>query len=49
MDTFKVYYEANILYYEANIANIDNLKGEIVDLLRHEGRTKPNLEPGGAI
>ena len=32
----KVYYEANILYYEANIANIDNLKGEIVDLLRHE-------------
>ena len=49
MDTFKVYYEANILYYEANIANIDNLKGEIVDLLRHEGRTKPNLEPGGPI
>lgn len=49
MDTFKVYYEANILYYEANIANIDNLKGEIVDLLRYEGRTKPNLEPGGPI
>ena len=49
MDTFKVYYEANILYYEANIANIDNLKGEIVDLLRHEGRTKPNLETGGPI
>jgi len=37
------------VYYEANIANIDDLKGEIVDLLRHEGRTKPNLEPRGPI
>ena len=37
------------VFYEANIANIDNLKGEIVDLLRHEGRTKPNLETGGPI
>jgi len=37
------------LYYEANIANAESLKQEIVSLLQQNSRTKPNLEPGGAI
>ena len=37
------------LYYEANIANAEALKNEIIDLLRQNSRRKPNLEPGGAI
>ena len=37
------------LYYEANIANVEALKNEIIDLLRQNSRRKPNLEPGGPI
>ena len=37
------------VYYEANIANADHLKHEIISLLKTHSRTKPNLEPGGAI
>ena len=37
------------LYYEANIANAEALKNEIIDLLRQNSRRKPNLEPGGPI
>ena len=37
------------VYYEANIANAEYLKQEIVNLLQQNSRTKPNLEPGGAI
>ena len=37
------------LYYEANIANAEYLKQEIVNLLQQNSRTKPNLQPGGPI
>jgi hypothetical protein len=37
------------LYYEANIANAEHLKNEIISLLKTNSRRKPNLEPGGAI
>ena len=37
------------VYYEANIANAEALKNEIIDLLRQNSRRKPNLEPGGPI
>ena len=37
------------LYYEANIANVEALKNEIIDLLQRNSRRKPNLEPGGPI
>jgi len=37
------------LYYEANIANTEALKNEIIDLLQRNSRRKPNLEPGGPI
>ena len=37
------------LYYEANIANAEALKNEIIVLLQHNSRRKPNLEPGGPI
>jgi len=37
------------VYYEANIANADHLKHEIISLLKTHSRTKPNLEPGSAI
>ena len=37
------------LYYEANIANAEALKNEIIDLLQRNSRRKPNLEPGGPI
>ena len=37
------------VYYEANIANAEALKNEIIVLLQHNSRRKPNLEPGGAI
>ena len=37
------------LYYEANIANADAVKAEIVSLLNSASRTKPNLAPGSAI
>jgi len=38
------------VYYEANIANAEDVKQEIVDLLQKASRRgKPNLEPGGPI
>ena len=37
------------VYYEANIANADVLKQEIVNLLQQNSRRKPNLEPGAPI
>ena len=38
------------VYYEANIANVEALKNEIVSLLQQNSRQgKPNLEPGGPI
>jgi len=37
------------VYYEANIANVEALKNEIIDLLQRNSRRKPNLEPGGPI
>ena len=40
------------VYYEANIANADVLKHEIITLLKSNSRNNrryPNLEPGGAI
>ena len=37
------------LYYEANIANAEHLKNEIISLLKTNSRRKPNLEPGGPI
>ena len=37
------------LYYEANIANVEALKNEIIDLLQRNSRRKPNLEPSGPI
>jgi len=37
------------IFYEANIANIEAVKGEIVGLLNTASRTKPNLAPGSAI
>tara|TARA_R110000744_G_scaffold258962_1_gene374208 strand:- start:154 stop:1788 length:1635 start_codon:yes stop_codon:yes gene_type:complete len=37
------------VFYEANIANADAVKSEIVSLMNSASRTKPNLEPGGAI
>ena len=37
------------VYYEANIANAETVKHEIINLLKTNSRTKPNLEPGGAI
>ena len=37
------------VYYEANIANADAVKAEIVSLLNSASRTKPNLEPGSSI
>ena len=37
------------VYYEANIANAEHLKNEIISLLKTNSRRKPNLEPGGAI
>ena len=37
------------LYYEANIANAEALKNEIIDLLQRNSRRKPNLEPSGPI
>ena len=37
------------VFYEANIANADAVKAEIVSLMNSASRTKPNLEPGGAI
>ena len=38
------------VYYEANIANAEDVKNEIVTLLQQNRRQgKPNLEPGGPI
>ena len=37
------------VYYEANIANAEAVKAEIVSLLNSASRTKPNLQPGGPI
>ena len=37
------------VYYEANIANAEHLKNEIISLLKTNSRRKPNLEPGGPI
>ena len=38
------------VYYEANIANAEDVKNEIVSLLQQNRRQgKPNLEPGGPI
>ena len=37
------------VYYEANIANAEDVKLEIIDLLQKASRQKPNLEPGGPI